>query len=216
VAIVIRTWNLFHGNTDPPGRRAYLRQMVELVTRDRPDIVCLQELPVWALACLGAWSGMHAVGAVARRPLLKCGARAITDLNNGLFRSAFTGEADAILSSRPARDLGETVVGEKHLRRIAHTVELDGLTVINFHIDGEEEQLEQALALAGDVAVVAGDTNLRGREAEGFSRPLAGSIDQIYVRGLAVVDPPHAWPIERRTLDGRVLSDHAPVEAVVG
>jgi endonuclease/exonuclease/phosphatase family metal-dependent hydrolase len=186
------------------------------VTRDRPDVVCLQELPVWSLARLSAWSGMHAVGAVARRPLLRCGARAITALNHGLLRSALTGEADAILTGRPAADLGATVVEEKRLRRIAHTVELDGVTVVNFHVDGDREQLERVLALAGDRAVVAGDTNFRGRAADGFSPPLAGSIDQIYVRGLAVVDPPRAWPVERRTLDGHVLSDHAPVEAVVG
>jgi endonuclease/exonuclease/phosphatase family metal-dependent hydrolase len=216
MSLVIRTWNLFHGNTDPPGRRAYLRQMIELVTRDRPDVVCLQELPVWSLARLSAWSGMHAVGAVARRPLLRCGARALTALNHGLLRSALTGEADAILTGRPASDLGATVVGEKRLRRIAHTVELDGVTVVNFHIDGDADELERVLALAGDRAVVAGDTNLRGRAADGFSPSLAGSIDQIYVRGLAVVDPPCAWPVEARTLDGRVLSDHAPVEAVVG
>ena len=54
MALVIRTWNLFHGNTHPPGRRAYLRQMIELVTRDRPDVVCLQELPVWSLARLSS------------------------------------------------------------------------------------------------------------------------------------------------------------------
>jgi endonuclease/exonuclease/phosphatase family metal-dependent hydrolase len=215
VALVIRTWNLFHGKTHPPGRRAYLKQMIELVTRDQPDVVCLQELPVWSLPHLSAWSGMHAVSAVARRPLLRRGAKAVTDVHNGRLRSAFTGEADAILSTRPASDLGVTVVGEKKLRRIAHTVELDGVTVVNFHIDGDPEQLERVLAIPGDRAVVAGDTNLRAREADGFSPPLAGSIDQIYVRGLAVLEPPHAWPVERRTLDGRVLSDHAPVEAAV-
>jgi hypothetical protein len=35
------------------------------------------------------------------------------------------------------------------------------------------------------------------------------------VRGLALRQRPSAWPVERRTVDGRVLSDHAPVEAVV-
>ncbi|HEY2354704.1 MAG TPA: endonuclease/exonuclease/phosphatase family protein [Gaiellaceae bacterium] len=215
MALVIRTWNVFHGNTDPPGRRAYLRQMVELVTRDKPDVVCLQELPVWSLPRLSAWSGMHAVGAVARRPLLRRGAKAITDIHHGRLRSALTGEAGAILSTRPATDLGVTVVGEKRLRRIAQTVELDGVTVVNFHVDGDEAQLERVLALPGDRAVVAGDTNLRRRAADGYSPPLEGSIDQIYVRGLEVLEPPRAWPVERRTLDGRVLSDHAPVEAVV-
>jgi hypothetical protein len=51
--------------------------------------------------------------------------------------------------------------------------------------------------------------------ADGFSPPLAGSIDQIFVRGLTLREGPSAWPLERRVVDGRVLSDHAPVEAVV-
>jgi endonuclease/exonuclease/phosphatase family metal-dependent hydrolase len=50
---------------------------------------------------------------------------------------------------------------------------------------------------------------------DGFSPPLAGSIDQILVRGLALRDGPSAWPLERRVVGGRVLSDHAPVEAIV-
>ena len=213
--MLVRTWNLFHGNASPPERRAFLRQMIELVTRDRPDVVCLQELPVWALEHLEDWSGMHATTAVARRPLLPVGARAVTALNHGLLRSAVTGEGDAILTTRPAHDLGATVVGQAKLRRIAHAVDLDGLQVVNFHIDGDRTQLDRVLGLAGQRSVVAGDTNLVSPAADGFSSPLAGSIDQIFVRGLALVDGPSAWPLERRTLDGRVLSDHAPVEAVV-
>jgi endonuclease/exonuclease/phosphatase family metal-dependent hydrolase len=213
--MVVRTWNLFHGKPSPAGRRAFLVQMIQLVTRDRPDVVCLQELPVWALPHLERWSGMHASGAVARRPLLPVGARAVTALHHGLLRSAVTGEADAILTMRPARDLGSTVVGHTKLRRIAHAVELDGVQIVNFHIDGDREQLDRVLALADERSVVAGDANLVSPTANGFSAPLAGSIDQIFVRGLVVVDGPSAWPVERRTVDGRVLSDHAPVEAVV-
>lgn len=215
MALVIRTWNLFHGKPFPAGRRAYLRQMIELVTRDRPDVVCLQELPVWSLRHLRRWSGMHAVGAIARRPRLPILARPVTALHHGRLHAAVTGEADAILSQRPAADLGATVVSDDGLRRIAHAVELDGLTVVNFHIDGDPEQLDRVVALAGEPSVVAGDTNLRGRPVEGFSAPIRGSLDQIYVRGLEVLEPPYAWPVERRTLDGVVLSDHAPIEAVV-
>src|SRR5262245_23867208 len=87
VAMLVRTWNLFHGNASPPERRAFLREMIELVTRDRPDIVCLQELPVWALRHLERWSGMHATGAVARRPLLPFGSREVTALHHGRLRS---------------------------------------------------------------------------------------------------------------------------------
>jgi len=189
--------------------------MIELVTRDRPDVVCLQELPVWALRHLGEWSGMHPTTAVARQPVLPVGARAITALNHRLLRSAVTGEGDAILTTGSARDLGATVVGHAKLRRIAHTVDLGGLQIVNFHIDGDRAQLDRVLALAGDPSIVAGDANLVSPTADGFSAPLAGSIDQILVRGMTVVAGPSAWPVERRTLDGQVLSDHAPVEAVV-
>ena len=189
--------------------------MIELVTRDRPDVVCLQELPVWALRHLESWSGMHATTAIARRPLLPVGARAVTALHHGLLRSAFTGEGDAILTRGPARDLGEHVVGEAKLRRIAHAVDLDGMTVVNFHIDGERGQFDRVVALARQRSIIAGDANLVSPVADGFSPPLAGSIDQILVRGLTLRDGPAAWPLERRTVGGRVLSDHAPVEAVV-
>ena len=65
--MLVRTWNLFHGNTVPPGRKAYLREMVELVTADKPDVVCLQEIPAWALGRIGDWSGMQALTARAKR-----------------------------------------------------------------------------------------------------------------------------------------------------
>jgi endonuclease/exonuclease/phosphatase family metal-dependent hydrolase len=213
--MLVRTWNLFHGNASPPERRAFLRRMVELVTHDRPDVVCLQELPVWALRHLERWSGMHASGAVARRPLLPLGSRAVTALHHGLLRSAVTGEADAILTRDRARDLGARVVGHSRLRRIAHAVEIGDVTVVNFHVDGDPAQLERVIELARERSIVAGDANLVAAGADGFSPPLADSIDQILVRGLRLCEEPAAWPVERRTLAGRVLSDHAPVEAVV-
>jgi endonuclease/exonuclease/phosphatase family metal-dependent hydrolase len=213
--MLVRTWNLFHGNASPPERRAFLRGMIELVTQDRPDVVCLQELPVWALRHLERWSGMHASGAVARRPLLPFGARALTGLHHGLLRSAVTGEAGAILTREQARGLGVQVVGSSKLRRIAHAVDLDGVTVVNFHIDGDRAQLDRVIALARERSIVAGDANLVSAGADSFSPPLAGSIDQILVRGLELRDGPSAWPLERRVVGGRVLSDHAPVEAVV-
>jgi endonuclease/exonuclease/phosphatase family metal-dependent hydrolase len=213
--MLVRTWNLFHGNASPPERGAFLRQMLELVTGDGADVVCLQELPVWSLRHLERWSGMHACSAVARRPRLPLAARAVTALHHAKLRSALTGEADAILTREPARDLGRHVVGDTGLRRIAHAVEIDGVTVVNFHIDGDRAQFDRVLELAQGSSIVAGDANLVAPAADGFSRPLAGSIDQILVRGLTLLEGPHAWPPERRTRAGRRLSDHSPVEAVV-
>jgi endonuclease/exonuclease/phosphatase family metal-dependent hydrolase len=61
--VVVRSWNLFHGNTVPSQRHAFLHEMVRLATADSPDILCLQEVPAWAL-------GEFTVGDVAARPVL--------------------------------------------------------------------------------------------------------------------------------------------------
>jgi endonuclease/exonuclease/phosphatase family metal-dependent hydrolase len=76
-------------------------------------------------------------------------------------------------------------------------------------------QFERVVALAGGRTILAGDANIESPVADGFSAPLEGSIDQILVRGLTMLEGPRTWPAARRTLEGRVLSDHAPVEAVV-
>jgi endonuclease/exonuclease/phosphatase family metal-dependent hydrolase len=212
--VLVRTWNLFHGNAHPPQRRGYLREMVELVTRDAPDVVCLQELPVWALAQLERWSGMQRVGAVARRrrPL----GRWATELHHGLLRSALTGEADAMLLARrfALSDERHAVVSTRGLRRIVHGVRIDGGTYIaNVHISADEDQLAQVAGFVADErqAIVAGDLNLRGAGLPGFSPPLPDRIDQVLVRGLPC-GPPSAWPEDRRRLGRVLLSDHAPVE----
>jgi endonuclease/exonuclease/phosphatase family metal-dependent hydrolase len=220
--VLVRTWNLFHGNTLPPQRRAFLREMVELATHDRPDVVCLQEVPVWAVEHLERWSGMRSFAAVARPPLLRSASlgRKLADLNHGLLRSAFTGEADAILVSagHEVDDVRSEVVGEKPLRRIAHGLRLDGGTyVVNFHIDGDPAELARVAAFAAPwpQVIVAGDANIASASLEGYSEALRGSIDQILYRGLEG-GAPTAWPLERRKRDGRLLSDHAPVEVEVG
>ena len=111
MALLIRTWNLFHGNTKPPERRAYLEEMVRLVTADAPDVVCFQELPAWALPELAEWSRMQPLVEIAQPPRLgplpipPDVGRAITSLNNGLFRSAVSGQANAILLAPRARIL---------------------------------------------------------------------------------------------------------------
>jgi endonuclease/exonuclease/phosphatase family metal-dependent hydrolase len=207
--------------------------MISLVTADEPDVVCLQEVPLWALKRLERWSGMRATGVVAARPRLvsaRLGHR-LTKVNHGLLRSALTGQANAILvAERHALGAGRSrVVSRSGERRVCHSVRVDDLPVTNFHVTGGAPADEQFRAVAdfveeeGGPAILAGDANLRPGDGatyellreRGFSAPLEGSIDQIFVRGLpssAVV----AWPDERRRLNGLLLSDHAPIEVVVG
>ncbi|MBA2474366.1 MAG: endonuclease/exonuclease/phosphatase family protein [Actinobacteria bacterium] len=122
--LLVRSWNLFHGNTVPPGREAPLRALVELASADRPDVLCLQEVPPWALGQLGRWSGMTALGEVAAPPRIgplpssaEVG-RALT-IHHGILRSAFTGQANAILLAPELRVLARDwiVLNARRFRR---------------------------------------------------------------------------------------------------
>jgi endonuclease/exonuclease/phosphatase family metal-dependent hydrolase len=204
------------------GRRAFLEQMIRLAIADRPDVLCLQELPVWSLAQLERWTGMRAYPAWAKRPLVSAAlAKWLTDLNNRFFRSAFTGQANAILlQDRLTVSAHRIVPISAPQHRVCQAVKLeDGTVLANLHGSGRnrfhvgDQELERTLALVdsmhGRVTVIAGDFNQRPH-LPGFSPP-GPAIDHILVRG-ASAGPLEVWPVERRTVDGRVLSDHAPVE----
>jgi endonuclease/exonuclease/phosphatase family metal-dependent hydrolase len=270
VRLLVRTWNLFHGNTQPPARRAFLEEMIRLASADAPDVLCLQELPVWSLALLDDWTGMTAVADVAQRPILgpfpstaQIG-RVVTDLNNGLFRSAFTGQANAILI-RPglpvvehrqvalnprrfrraqARHLGLALVARlawASERRVCQAVRVrrggETLLIGNLHATSyppdkrvpDAELLRAAVFVDGLAApeepvVLGGDFNVSVRFSRtladlvtpewGFAGPTPTGIDHILVRGLEAGQP-RRWNDARRTRDGRLLSDHAPVEVEV-
>ena len=96
--MLVRSWNVFNGNTSPPGRRAYLREMIELITADRASVVCLQEVPAWALEIVGKWAEMTALGDRTRRG--RPFGRRITTVNAGLFRSSLHGQGNVILVPR--------------------------------------------------------------------------------------------------------------------
>ena len=225
---VVRTWNVFHGNTFPPGRHAFLEEMLDVVCHDRPDVVCLQELPVWGLAHLEKWSGMQAIQVVARTPRVpgRLG-RFLTLLHHGFFRSAFVGQANAILvaAGLGAEDLGWTRISDSGREpRAAQAVRIDdGLLVANFHASTDlvaaRTELERVrvfaeeLARPGEAVCLAGDFNLVSPQVEGYSEPTPG-IDHVLVRG-AAVSAPLVWPPERRERSGRLLSDHAPVEVTI-
>jgi endonuclease/exonuclease/phosphatase family metal-dependent hydrolase len=124
-------------------------------------------------------------------------------------------------------------------RRVCQAVRLalpDGrtMTVANLHATSyrSDERLADAevlraavfldaVAAPADVAVLAGDFNLVTESSHalaeiagwGFSLPGPG-IDHILVRG-ATASPERKWPKDRRTIDGRLVSDHAPVEMTV-
>jgi endonuclease/exonuclease/phosphatase family metal-dependent hydrolase len=105
--LLVRTWNLFHGRTFPESEATHLGEMVALAARDDPDVVCLQEVPIWALPELEGWSGMTAVGVVAMPEIGGRYARRITELDQRRLRSALTGQANAVLITRRLDVIGE-------------------------------------------------------------------------------------------------------------
>ena len=201
---------------------------------------------------------MQVFGAVAARPLLRSVSlgRLTTAINQGLFRSALTGQANAVLLRPELRAVAENSIVLNPLafrrristelnlsrrmrakwareRRVCQAVRAEGLTVANLHATGlpgwlvADAELMRAAVFAdsvaepGDVFVLAGDFNvIRERSTTlpqladwGFSKPIAW-IDQVLVQETRS-GPAHRWPDERRRVDGRLLSDHAPVEVTI-
>jgi hypothetical protein len=236
--------------------------MVRLGSADTPDVLCLQELPVWALPSLERWSGMTAVSDVGARPKLPIElGRRITDLHHGVFRSAFTGQANAVLfrpglrvaehdvvvlnpleyRRREARRLRLGLVDrlawvrERRVCQVVRVRREDDVTLVaaNMHATSyfdkqlaDSELLRAASFVDGyarpdEAVLLCGDLNvtvLRSRVLPqlltpewGFEGASPQGVDHVLSRGLSL-GPPARWPPTRRRLDGRLLSDHAPLE----
>ena len=163
--------------------------MVRLAVADAPQIVCLQEVPVWALRRLAGWSGMTAVGDVARRPSVgpfpstaEIG-RVLTDFNHGLFRSLFTGQANAVLLGDDLRvvDHRRIVLNPFRFRRAqARTLGLGRTARLAWAV---ERRLCQALRVrGGDRTFVLGNLHAT---SYAFDKRLA---DAELLRAAAFVD----------------------------
>jgi endonuclease/exonuclease/phosphatase family metal-dependent hydrolase len=212
--------------------------MVRLVTADAPDVVALQEVPLWAVGRLDDWSGMSASWAMTMPAILGPLARRVTAADPVRFRSSRTGQANALLVN-PHFEIGRhrRVVLNPGLsrkdwllrggeRRVCHSLEVDAggetMVLANLHASNHperrlvEEEVERAAAFVASAerCILCGDFNLPRHPVDGYSAPIEG-IDQILVRGLDVERGPEAWDGERRRIRDVVLSDHAPVEAVV-
>jgi endonuclease/exonuclease/phosphatase family metal-dependent hydrolase len=199
--------------------------MIELVCEDQPDVVCLQELPVWGIPRLADWSSMQVRAVVARSPRVpgRIGS-SVTRWNLGFFRSAFVGQANAVLvaSSLEAEDRGQARISDPGRElRVVHAVGVSRRFVVaNVHANhAAREEIErsrafvEAVARPGEIVVLAGDFNFSDVRLDGYSASSVG-IDHVLVKGGSVSEPV-VWPQERRARDGVVLSDHAPVDVTI-
>lgn len=211
---------------------------MRLVTADAPDVVALQEVPLWAVRRLEEWSGMASEWAMTMPAVAGPLARRLTNLDPVRFRSSVTGQANALLVN-PHFEVGRhrRVVLNSGLsrrdwllrgrqRRVCQAVEVEArgerVVLANLHASNSPDrrlvaaEIERAAAfLSGPTpCVLCGDFNVRRHTVPGFTEPIGG-IDQVLVRGLSLERGPEDWPEELRRAGGVLLSDHAPVEAVV-
>ena len=266
MALLLRTWNVFHGNAVPPERPSHLREMIGLATADDPDVLCLQEVPVWAFKSLGAWADMQVVSVRATRP--KLGPFPVPAVVGRRLGSPGKGNAilmpkevtvrqekQITLNTNPfceeqAGRLGLTLKDARwweRERRVCHIAKIElpnrhRLLIANLHATSltSDRRLAEAELLRAvkfvdrqaeteETIIVAGDFNLElsvsptlqeltTRVDERYS-PAGPGTNHILVRGRLVrrVLPSElrTWTDQERTVNGRLLSDSAPVELVV-
>ena len=157
--MLIRSWNLFHGNSVPTQRIAFLDEMVELASADDPDVLCLQEVPAWAL-------DRFTVGDVAARPVLgplripRAVGRVLTSLHHGLLRSAFSGQGNAMQIAARLRVTAHEVLtlNPRRFRDAqARELELDAVARLAW---AKERRIVQAVRLSsGEETYVVANTH---------------------------------------------------------
>lgn len=216
--MLIRSWNLYHGNTCPPGPRSYLEEMVRLAA-DGADVVLLQEVPAWALAPLAEWSGMRVIADVAQQPRLgplpipaELGRR-LTALAHGLFRSAFAGQGNAILIGGALHPVARDVLvlnPPSFRREQAHALGLDLVARLAWAKERRVCQVVRAEREGAGPLVVA---NLHATSSPGDERIPAAELH----RAAAWVET-FARPGERVVLGGdfNVSGDGARLEGWSG
>ena len=155
--MLVRSWNLYHGRTLPLGRNADHLGEIRTPTEDDPDVLCVQEVPAWALR-------KFTVGDVASRPPFGAAVgRAITALHHGAIRSAVSGQGNAITVAPRLRVLERRSLALNPRRfRTQH-----GLRRRERLAWARERRIVQTVRLAaGDRTFVVANTHLTGRFAE--------------------------------------------------
>jgi endonuclease/exonuclease/phosphatase family metal-dependent hydrolase len=208
------------------------------------DVALLQECPPRFAAPLAQACGAEAHRALTSRNALGPLRGLLARQNPDLMASG-EGGSNLTLVRVPGR-LGGIVerrdltihAGEPERRSMALTRTASGLCLANLHATNDRPELASADVLhaaraaggfaAGAPLIFGGDLNLRPaenpevferlREDFGLAAPTAPTaIDHLLSRRLELLEPPSAWPPERRELplEGRALrlSDHAPLSA---
>jgi endonuclease/exonuclease/phosphatase family metal-dependent hydrolase len=180
--VLIRSWNLFHGNTSPPQRRGFLHEMMALATADSPHVLCAQEVPAWAL-------GRFTVGDLASRPPLGTEVgRVLTAAHHGIVGGGVAGQgvgiwlADASqlaahyvhrLNPRAYRARRARLLGLDRTARWTWAKEARIVQIVRLRIDGRHLLIANThcTGYAGDSRIPDDELLAAARFTESVARP---------------------------------------------
>jgi endonuclease/exonuclease/phosphatase family metal-dependent hydrolase len=214
-AILVLSWNLFHGRAQPVAGRPLLAEFAAALAGWEWDVALLQECPPWWPPLLGRASGAGGRMARTSRNFGMPARRAVGRRNPDLL-AAGGGGCNAILVRRGAiAEHRIRVLTRKPERRVMHGIRLEpGGWVVNLHASTHPPQQRRAdLLLAAEVAlewagggslVFGGDLNSTQPAVPGLTHVAGHHVDHVLVAGR-----PAGGELE--LLDAAPLSDHAPL-----
>jgi endonuclease/exonuclease/phosphatase family metal-dependent hydrolase len=214
-AILLLSWNLFHGRAQPVAGRPLLAEFAAALAGWEWDVALLQECPPWWPPLLGRASVASGRMARTSRNLGMPARRAVARRNPDLLAAA-GGGCNAMLVRRGAiAEHRSRVLTRKPERRVMHGLRLEpGGWVVNLHASTHPpEQRRADLLLAAEVAlewagggplVFAGDLNATQPAMPGLTHVAGHHIDHVLVAAR-----PAGGELE--LLDAAPLSDHVPL-----
>ena len=215
--MLVLTWNLFHGRSQPPAGHALLGEFARTLAAFEWDLALLQEVPPWWPPALAqVCRARHATALTSRNSLLPL-RRAIAVRAPDLIKSN-GGGANAILARGPLGEHRVLELTRRPERRVAHAVSLPGGGwVVNLHTTTDPKDRTRAdIAAArtaalewagGQPVILGGDFNVVRADVPGFVHAGGRHVDHVFVKGLE--------PGGLEVLDAGRLSDHRPLRVSV-
>jgi endonuclease/exonuclease/phosphatase family metal-dependent hydrolase len=221
----VLTWNLFHGRSLPPARRALLDAFATLLAGWEWDVALLQEAPPWWPELLARSAGADQCVALTSRNAGIALRRLLAERWPDLAKSN-GGGANAVLAREAIVEHHAVRLRTWPERRVAQLARLgNGTCLANFHgsarADLAEAELaslwERALAWAAEAPLIlGGDLNLRvpGVPRSDILHLASRDVDHIFGRGVQTAADPKL--LDRHVTVGEErleLSDHVPLLA---
>jgi endonuclease/exonuclease/phosphatase family metal-dependent hydrolase len=212
--VLVLSWNLKHGRSEPPSRRDLYGEFAEMLAGWQWDVALLQEVPPWWPSALGADCSAEAHLALTSRNLFLPPRRFIAERWPDIIKSNGGGSNAILLRGLHGTDPRFAVLRTAPERRVVHGVHTSTGWIANLHAQVHSEERAQADTVAaarhvldwagGEPAVLGGDFNTRAPRAPGLTDLGGHRVDRVLGRGWIAAGP-------ARTLEHGHLSDHEPI-----